>query len=345
MKCKVAGIKFAVDGNPAIAFARPEGSVELKLDPVEWKDRKGNTCRDDDAVGIYYEDIRVGFMPATGDERKTVLEIFRSSGEMPPANVVEYCYSTGGNNFNTNHEGILASLLIDIVVESQEGNDFSHYKKDGKKYTRASDAMDGVSMPGKENLLRWMIDTFATFKEYQLYMQSAADNGTERHDGMRIACENGIIGCGNQQVESIVRRIPEDDFKKIPPGFWNFIANETEGLLADGVEKTVFNDEYMIAGTYDLRVMRIIDNARITIDWKSSKKFYIEHVIKTCWYAVENGSTEAWIVIFGVNTAKGYRVLKITDPAKLLVAHKILCLGKAVQDLFAVLGDKILTNG
>lgn len=336
MKTEVAGIKFAVAKEPQLCLSRPSGQVVLKHEPFVHE--KVPSLSDPDAIRVYWTGCPIGYLPQRGEVRKLVHEYLCEKGEMPLAEIVNYAYSKGKNDFNDNHEGILASVHIDVKVgvEQEEDSNFTHYHKDGKVYERATNALETIKFPGR--LAKWMLDTFSSHEEYEEFMTAAKEKGTAMHSGIEYACKLGSIGANDAQIESIVKRIPKEMFDTIPRGFWNFIKNETAGMIMGATEQQVFNDDSLVAGTYDLCAMAIIEGKTVVIDWKSSAQVYPEHIAKTCFYAHEVRADEAWIVIFGVDTQKGYRVKKITDKKTIAAGHEIVLTGKRLKELFAVCG-------
>lgn len=336
MKTEVAGIKFAVAKEPNLCLSRPSGQVVLKHEPFVHE--KVPSLSDPDAIRVYWTGCPIGYLPQRGEVRKLVHEYLCEEGEMPLAEIVNYAYSKGKDDFNDNHEGILASVHIDVKVgvEQEEDSNFTHYHKDGKAYDRATNTLETIKFPGR--LAKWMFDTFSSYDDYEAFMKEARGKGTEKHSGIEYACKAGAIGASDEILETIIRRTPKDIFDTIPRGFWNFVKNETKGMMTVCTEHPVYNDEYMVAGTYDINVHVIVEGKTIIMDWKSSSQVYPEHIAKTCFYAKEAGADEAWVVIFGVDTQKGYRIKKITDKKTIAAGHEILVTGKRLKELFKICG-------
>lgn len=339
MKTEVAGIKFAIAKDPELALRRPSGPVVLDPEPFV---HENPNLSDPDAIRVYWNGFSIGYLPQRGEVRKLVHEYFCEKGEMPLAEIINYAYSKGKDDFNDNHEGILASVHIDVKVggeqeeENKDDKNFTHYHKDGKAYDRATNTLETIKFPGR--LAKWMFDTFSSYDDYEAFMKEARGKGTEKHSGIEYACKLGAIGASDEILETIIRRIPKDVFDTIPRGFWNFVKNETKGMMTVCTEHPVYNDEYMVAGTYDINVHVIVEGKTIIMDWKSSSQVYPEHIVKSCFYGHEAKADEVWIVIFGVDTQKGYRIKKINEKKAIAAGHEILVTGKRLKELFKICG-------
>lgn len=330
---KIAGISFAVNDNPDLALARPDGTVTFVPEPENKFDK--------DALRVEWEGTKIGYIPqyktgldgkpekdGDGNKIKNVVRerLFShlvEHGSFPHAVVKDYSYKPAGtNDFNHDHVGILASILIEIDMaessdEKSSGEDdknFSHYEKDGRKYERASTILDMIDPDGSRgidgSLTRWMIDTFPTYAEYRSFMAEKAADGTDKHDAVEGACKAGLIDAVSKaDIEEAVKSLSDEEFNRVPTGFWNFVSKECAGLKLLGTEDSVFDDTILVAGTYDALFEG--NGKKILVDWKSAKQVSLEHIIKTCFYAKLVGADEAWVVALGSKNKSGYQLKKV----------------------------------
>jgi len=325
MKSQIAGIKFAVNANPDLALMRPEGLVMLKHEPFVHP--KLERFNDPDAVRVYLGDLAIGYLPQKGPERKAAWAYAKANNEMPTATIDGYAYSTGKNNFNQDHEGILAAVTLELAVESEEesgkkSGDFEFYEKDGKQYLRATNVLKHFDPEASPRLRNWMIDTFACHDDYDAYMGEAADKGTKMHDGNEAACIAGVVGAKGSAIEEAIKAIPQEKYDRIPAGFWNFISKETAGFEFVSSETTVYDDISLTAGTYDLKLKS--STKTIIVDWKSSKQVFLKQLIQGCFYAHCEDADEVWIVAFGSKKVCGYQCKPVIGKHTIALGYNIV---------------------
>jgi len=328
MEVKIVGISFAVNDTPSLAMARPEGPVTFALEP-ENKFDKG-------AIRAEWEGTKIGYIAQwetdeknkplkDGDgnkiknaQREAIRAYNEKHGEFPAACIDDYSYKPAGtNDFNREHIGILASIRIAVKAEAGEVTDngnFSHYHKDGEQFERASTILEAFDAEGSRGvdggMTRWMINEFASFDEYSAWMTDAAENGTALHLATENVCRSGVLDAeGRGEIESAIKALSDDEFNSVPKGFWNFIVKDCANLKVHSLEETVFDEDIFVAGTYD--IMLEGGGKKIVVDWKSAKQVYLEHIIKTCFYAKLKDADEAWVVAFGSKNKCGYQLKKV----------------------------------
>lgn len=325
-KVKIAGISFAVNDNPELALARPEGPVAFVPEPENKFDAG--------AVRVEWDGKKIGYLPQWEQDigggplkspngkkipnkiRAAVVEHHAKNGAFPDARIEDYSYKPAGTNeFNHDHDGILASILIsvDIGEQAEDGN-FEFYEKDGEKYERASTILESYDAEGSRGInggiTRWMINTFASHTEYLQFMDDVAGAGTDKHDAIEEACKAKVLDADTQEeIHQSVSCMDDDVFNRVPSGFWNFVANECAGFKMIGTEETVYDGDIFVAGTYDLLMSN--DEISVVVDWKSAKQVTLEHIIKTCFYARMKGANEAWVVALGSKNKCGYQLKKV----------------------------------
>lgn len=327
VESQIAGIKFAVNANPSLALARPDGPVTFvrcrDFDVDKKTKEMGPSCLA--GIKVMWDDSHIGWIPKGSEQMSAMNALIDRDAPMPEGRVLSYAYSTGKDNFNQDHAGILAAVTIEIDLPGDDeiGKNFEFYEKGGKQYNRASTILKKFNPEDNQFLLKWMIEKFASFVEYTSYMTDSAAKGTDAHDAIEKACEAGAMGCAGKDVEKIVKAIPQGDFDRIPAGFWNFVQAETEGMDAIDMEQTVYDDDIMVAGTYDFFGKQ--DHKAVLIDWKSSKAVTFDHVLKTCFYAYHKKADEAWVVCFGSPNKCKYQLKKV-DKAVIAVGYEIVTL-------------------
>lgn len=327
---RVVGISFAVTETPSLAMARPAGTVTLAFEPenkfdkgairfdwdgtkigyvAQWETEEGSTKPMKDADGNKIRNI----------QREAIRAYHKEHGKFPDAVVDDYSYKPAGTkDFNRDHIGILASIRVELDMaeasdKESDGKNFSHYEKGGEKYERASTILEAFDAAGSKgvdgSLTRWMIDSFSSYNEYRSWMNEKAAAGTDGHDADEIACKAGVLDATTkEEIEAAVKSMSDEDFGRVHPGYWNFAAKECEGLHMIDTEQRVFDDDIMVAGTYDL----LLGGAKkVVVDWKSAKSVNLEHIIKTCFYAYLEDADEAWVVAFGSKNKSGYQLKKV----------------------------------
>jgi hypothetical protein len=267
---KVNGIKFAVRDNPELASFRPQGPVTFIPEP--------DNEADENAIRIECKGLKIGYIPK-GPEQKYVRELIEGNEEWS-AEVKEYTYTTGGNDFNENHEGVLASCKVAVCTDG----DWSWTEHEGKVYRRLSDVLSRFYPAKADVLMRWALNRFENWSDYNRFMDYARDKGTEMH----TAIEHYLMG-------------QDYDEEAFPDGFEKL--EERFDIKPLGMEERIYS-ESGISGQYDL-LAEVYDRKAnkslgvTVVDWKSSKKIRIKHKIQSCWYAEEKGADTAMVVCFG----------------------------------------------
>jgi len=105
---QVAGITFAVKDNPSLKRARPEGQVEIQLDPYNKfaKHPRG-------AFLVKWQGNKIGFISdAERDVQDDIVAAIDSIGKVY-GNILNYAYKDS-KGFNDDHNGILSAVTLSI---------------------------------------------------------------------------------------------------------------------------------------------------------------------------------------------------------------------------------------
>jgi len=314
---KLVGMTFSVREFPQLKTENPFGTVDFvrntqhdKPDfPPEWR-----------GIMAMDGDVRIGWVANKSEEQALINKHLDEAGDDPVYGTILECDYSGSKPW--------CSVEFEDGVKStkepetkKDDSDFEFYEKDGKQYQRITNVLGRVEVEeDTSGLDDWKLKTFNSFREYAAYMKQAADRGTVMHAVLEHACKLGVIGATDRNA--VVDAIPEGEFSKIPKGFWIFVGSDCKDMKILAVEETVFDDENLVAGTFDLLVEQ--DGKLIVIDWKSSKQVYPKQLVQAGWYAAIRGADEAWVVAWGSKNSCGYQIKKVKAPAAILLAREII---------------------
>ena len=253
---------------------QPEGLITLKWDKTN--------AYDDRAISAHYDGTHIGYLKRGSEEQSYCFNLLRND-KMPKATVVEYkfAYKEGEKLiFNDEHKGDL--MHVELEIEGHVG-----YTRNGQDYISITNLLGYLNPTGgMGNIIRWAIEKFERYPDYEQFMCEAADKGTAMHTMIEEYLKKREIG--NDGIKNFV--------KKFDP---EVISLEQRLFSPTGV-----------AGTYDALLR--IGGKNIVVDWKSSKKPQLKHKIQGAFYANELGADEVWIVTFGGTTRQGYSVSKVS---------------------------------
>lgn len=356
----VSGITF-VNKDPVFKELRPQGFVMLKPDPENKYDKN--------AVEVWYDDethgaIRLGFLPKQNGGDILQKQVVNSIANNEPvfAGIVKYAYHEKEEGWNENHHGKLQAVQLfvgencDFVMEqcaslqnrhkaaqkpaedaSDENVTSTHYEKGKKQYRRLTDLLGCYEPDGKEafdRLIQWAMtqgmlqvdeskvnvvafDTTGlskeVFKGYKTRLDKTASDGTNMHNAIELWLKG-------------------DKEQPVPQGFLNFYEKYKPEVL--GLEKTVYDDEILVAGTYDAKFKVNIKGTDIIIaaDWKSSKAVRKKHKTQVGTYGHWEDTDEAWVIAFGATNKQGYSLNRQTRE-QCAVQYEKVKLIKQLQDL------------
>jgi len=173
--------------------------------------------------------------------------------------------------------GVIGSAVIEVFIDKKKCSrcgEIKHYEKDGKKYCRIT------------SILSKICEQFVSWSEEKLIVAARYGN--------------------------IVHKLAEAEFRQKGKGFASSAVDELLGndWKPSLTESTVFNDDLMIAGTFD--AMALCGNGdKHILDWKSSRAAQEKHKIQAAFYAVTAGAKTASVVCFGSDAKKGYSLSKV----------------------------------
>jgi len=315
MKLKLVGMTFSKREFPQLKTENPSGKVKFvrntKFDKPELPECKG--------IMVMSGAVRIGWVGNETQEQAIINKAIDSASDkdgqwVDVSGTITECDYLSPRPWCEVFFDAGSAAEKKLAKEPAEDKNFKFYTKDGEKYERASTIMESFDADGATGvegaITRWMCNAFASYEEYRAFMTDAADKGTAKHSAIEYACKAGILDAeGHAAIEAAVGAISDKAFNAVPSGFWSFIAKDCEGLKVAGLEETVFDDDIMVAGTYDCLLEG--NGKRILVDWKSSKKVTLEHIIKTCFYAKLKNADEAWVVALGSKNKSGYQLKKV----------------------------------
>ena len=279
MKAQVAGITFRHQEDARVKTLRDFlGEAYLKHEPENKFDPKAVKV----GVKVNDEFYHVGYLKKGSPEQKAFHE-----GRIISAKVSEYLYSRGEEDgkmdWNSEHEGVLSSVTLDLEVEEKK----SHYNKDGKDY---------------ERITQWLSDREHLFMDSDS-IQRVKEWNERNQDGLAITAKYGTL----------VHRLLEEQAKAEAGLGIGTAARVFEelGMSHAYSEQTVFNDELGIAGTYDEMVEDATQERTAIIDWKTSGQTTEKHKLQLAFYCHTAGVKEGYIVRITDKTKKGYSVTKV----------------------------------
>lgn len=281
LECTLTGYSFRR------TTVKPSGIVNLLWEEDNKYDKK--------AIAVWYKGTHIGYLKKNSAEQEYCYEKLRQGVE-PRATVVEYRFGyeddSGNMVFNDSDEGHL--MHVKLEIEGHVG-----YQKDGKSYISITNLLKYINPEGdSDSLIQWAMTNYKSFEEYKDGLEKYADDGTELHKTI----EDFLLkrGKGNEAIA-------------------NFVKKYKPEVLS--TEKTVFNDELGIAGTYD--ALLDIAGIKTVVDWKSSKKPRLKHKLQAAFLANEVGAEQAMVVCFGANTKQGFSV-SLIDEVWITVYAKIV---------------------
>lgn len=241
---------------------------------------------DDKAVSVKFNGTHIGYLPRGSAIQEEVFDDL-SSHRRVEATVVDYSYYDEVKRFNTEHLGVLKSVSID--VDAHLG-----YQRNGKDYDSITRLLGTGQFGDKARLEEWMC-SWGSYKKYRAALMATAENGTKMH---KIA-------------ENCLKAYRDGTEMPDYPPVVNFLNKYKPEIL--GVETVVFDDDLMIAGTYDgmIRLTVKMGGKKVVIDWKTSKAVQLKHKLQGSWYGVVEDADEAWVVLLDSKTKQRYSVTKI----------------------------------
>jgi len=322
----LVGMTFSKD-RKRLQQRNPSGQVGLIRDMQHDKDKAEGYPATGRGVKVTdRSDLHLGWLSNCSkqqDEVNAMMDEMEANGHAPLVSgiIVECDYSGSKPWCTIEYSASGEPTKEEPVSEKKDDGHFEFYEKDGKQYERLSHVASRLQLEeDTSGLDDWKFKTFNSVAEYNAYMKQAADRGITMHSSNECACRLGIVDSADRG--KIVDKIPAEKFDFIPVGFWKFLKAECDGMKTLGVETTVYDDENLIAGTYDLLVEQ--DGKKIVIDWKSSKQVYPGHLVKTAWYAYMAGADEAWVVAWGSKNKCGYQLKKVKGQAALKYAYETI---------------------
>ncbi len=272
MQFSVAGITFRMKENPELKLARPTGAVTIVPDP--------NNPHDKLALKVMWNDTNIGFVPAdkAGVTTQAKIHKYLSDGTPFAARINSYVYRDKGG-WNHEHEGSLGAVKIDLCAEGDEEGDI--IAMDGVLYDRVTSVLSNFTQGGAKFLIRWALNNFGDFEDYETFMHDAASKGTAMHDALELYFRDHDLN--DQQVEHLPKKLQ--------------LMCDTYAIEPISMEERLFDTELAVSGRYDMRCMW--DGVEAIVDWKSSKAIRITHKIQSCWYAHQAGLSRAVVVAFG----------------------------------------------
>jgi len=273
MLCQTSGITFRLKENTELATMRPKGDVTLVLEPENKHDPL--------AIKVLWNDVHIGYIPK--GEVQTFVHNEWKNNRTVNAKIESYSYYDESVKWNNQHIGQLQAITLEI-----DGH--CGYNKDGVEYQSITTLLKYLNPGGNmDGLLRWCINGFTTFDEYEQELNRLAEKGTKLHNDI----EKELRGedSGFEPIKEFIRQYKPE-------------IEELEG--------TVFDSEILVAGRFD--AFFNIGGKRVLLDWKSSKKVQKKHLLQASFYAKQVGADEVWIVCFGGLQKQGFGVTKILRP-------------------------------
>jgi len=328
----LVGMTFSKREFPILKTENPSGSVTFVRN-TQWDKKEVDTYPETGrGVMVTTDDgVRVGWVANLSGDQAVINKMIDAVMKVDPDGVIHaeisecdfltkipWCKVSFECEFKT------TEAKPEPKAPASDDGHFAFYEKDGKKYQRLSHVVERAVLEADTSVLdNWKLGKFNSVREYDSYMRQLADAGTVMHSALEVASKAGAIDATTQdETDAVVAAIPNESFQYIPNGFWNFCRDECQGMKMLNAETTVYDDENLIAGTYDLLAEQ--DGKKILIDWKSSKKVYHVHKVKTAWYAFRAGADESWVVAWGSKNKSGYQLKKTKTPGALKAANDIV---------------------
>lgn len=260
---------------------RPVGSVRLIRDK--------ENAYDPFAIEVWFDDVMLGYVPGmkrdgvyTGsDLQKRIIE-----DQIYTAKITGYGY-IDGNDWNDDHRGRLGSVELEIGVEESAGRSI------GGDYMRVTEFISYLNPYGKsDGLIKWAFDQGNTYEAYSEALNSASEAGTALH----LAIETELLG-----------KPPDGEFGRFSAAWENFkLKYEIEPIW---MEERFYDSTLMVTGQPDF--FGYCNGKLMVLDWKSSKKPSIKHLMQLAIYAsncqFDGKPPEAAMVIcFGSQNKQGF---------------------------------------
>ena len=296
MKFKITGIEAQAKKNfLTFSSLRPCGNVELRRDEANKYDK---FC-----IEVLYNGVLLGYIPALKEGGVYVgseLQKHIIVKGIKTASVSGYSYIDHSGNWNTNHEGWLQSVELEIPTE-EGGVDFC----ESGKYMRVTELIGYFNDGGKnDNLIKWAFSQGDTFEKYEAALQKTADAGTEMHEAIEQYFR-WPVECKDMPYHDALR-------EKLPKGFQAFIEKYQPRMVR--MEERFYDDVLMVTGQPDF--VGYVDGVLTVLDWKSSKRPSMKHKLQAAIYASNTkhegeNAVQAMVVCFGAENKQGYSVCKI----------------------------------
>tara|TARA_X000001382_G_scaffold80607_1_gene56749 strand:+ start:1663 stop:2613 length:951 start_codon:yes stop_codon:yes gene_type:complete len=275
---KVAGLMSQGD---EVTSLRPTGYVLLQAEP--------ENEYDSGAVAVYYNDVRVGYVPKKGNYQKQAIKAMKA--KVVACSYV-HAYVDGKPQWNDDGEGELRSIRVEIEAEKESAS-----KVIGGHYLRVTSFLKHFDpYGGSEGLIRWAFSQGETFDEYKDALTKCADDGTLMHDEIEGYFKTGEFTEGRQHL----------------PEGWNAFVDKFEPEFIFGEER-FYDSKLMVTGQPDFVGYVTFKGRRVlaVVDWKSSKKPSLKHKLQASIYASnvewEGEKPEiALIVAFGADNKQRF---------------------------------------
>lgn len=301
---------------------RPAGMVTLvhdaenKFDPY--------------CIRVIYETqdslVCLGYIPGqktdgvyTGSE----LQRYVIDNKITTAAIASYGY-IDGDEFNDEHRGHLQSVTINLTIPDNDSG-----KAVGGKYLRVTDFISYFSPYGKsDGLIKWAFEQSDTYEGYQKALNELAEAGTKTH----LAIECYLNGDRSERVMGA-----------LPDGWKNFEKKYEIDVIE--MEQRFYDNTLGVSGQPDLVCYlkkRGSDDPFVltVVDWKSSKKSSIKHLLQLAIYSKNksfdgNPVEQAMVVCFGAETKQGFSATTYKR-SKIESAYQAMAKLKEVMDLAGI---------
>ena len=290
---RIAGIQ---NGN----YKFPENiKVGDRVNLVHEKDNK----YDPNAVAIMFEGTQLGYIPKASNKHmkpsvKDDMQGFTVVDCDVQSFVVKEQIKTAIITWIKLPENGM-SHSIELTLDKTPPFTYKNLQTTYRHYNQKGECVDCEFMPlveRKEKGLYMSITSFLTHVEEKYTIKENLDRlreyqatRTEQH----VLDAQAKYGTAIHEFIQFVTTGKSDTADKI--------KKITEGLEFVEAEKTVYDDDLMLAGTMDYRAKTVI------IDWKSGSYESPKHKYQIAFYCHVEDITEGRIVYFGVKTKKGYK--------------------------------------
>tara|TARA_R100000278_G_scaffold109176_1_gene86111 strand:+ start:1211 stop:2194 length:984 start_codon:yes stop_codon:yes gene_type:complete len=327
MLVRLKGITFRSDYNTEIKKLRPQGSVSFvkSVDPEVLK-------HDENAIEVWYKNFHIGFVPAEKIAQEQALK-------HKTAKIVSYAYFDPDCGFNEKHIGDFQAMTFQIGSTDVDNNG-RIYGGDYVRITSFIKAFDPYMSDGF-GLMKYAFDLGkiedqegSSFDLYRERQQQVMDDGTKMHLHIEEMLLHGTRGSA------------------LPEGWDNFVKKyQPEIAYRDNkpyLEIRKFDNDLMVTGQCDMVGYVTIkgERKRVVVDWKSSKKPHLKHLIQGSFYAMNNDIDGepiegVLVVAFGSQTKQKFSASYIdreqieSNYQALTHIRKALdCVGAYIRDLY-----------